>query len=281
MRFLTLLTILTFLISNALHAQSTPPKDSTGHKVQADKLFLAGKYQQAKELYEKAKQVTGNENDDYLIMQLENCDKCLGFWRSIQELSKDADAAKVTMTIYEKILDINPKDSTVQATLMTNYWTLAKQRYQQLDFQRAGELFRKVSGYPQSPYTAEARVLADSSDIYAKSLNEGFIAPDVEVPAAYASGLKGISNVIANNMKYPEKAAKEKISGKVWLGFIINEKGKVIPESVRVIKGIGGGCDEEAVRLIKLMNNWSPAVKWGKPVRFQNTFGITFSLGKE
>ena len=225
MRFLTLLTILTFLISNALHAQSTPPKDSTGHKAQADKLFLAGKYQQAKELYEKAKQVTGNENDDYLIMQLENCDKCLGFWRSIQELSKDADAAKVTMTIYEKILDINPKDSTVQATLMTNYWTLAKQRYQQLDFQRAGELFRKVSGYPQSPYTAEARVLADSSDIYAKSLNEGFIAPDVEVPAAYASGLKGISNVIANNMKYPEKAAKEKISGKVWLGFIINEKG--------------------------------------------------------
>ena len=67
MRFLTLLTILTFLISNALHAQSTPPKDSTGHKAQADKLFLAGKYQQAKELYEKAKQVTGNENDNYLI----------------------------------------------------------------------------------------------------------------------------------------------------------------------------------------------------------------------
>ena len=243
MRFLTLLTILTLLISNALHAQCTPLKDTTGHKVQADKFFLAGKYQQAKELYEKAKQVTGNENDDYLMMQLENCDKCLGYWRSIQELSKDAEATKVTMDVYEKILDINPKDSTVQATLMNNYWTLAKTRYQQLDFQRAGELFRKVSGYPQSPYTAEARILADSSDIYAKSLTEGFIAPDVEVPAAYASGLKGISNVISNNMKYPEKAAKEKISGRVWLGFIINEKGKVIPESVRVIKGIGGGCD--------------------------------------
>ncbi|HAK77395.1 MAG TPA: hypothetical protein DCR35_08780 [Runella sp.] len=281
MRFLSLFTVLTLLIYSSLYAQSAPSSDTTGSKTQADKLFLSGKYQQAKELYEKAKQVPGSENDDYLIMQLENCDKCLGFWRSIQELSKDADAARVTMTVYEKILDINPKDSTVQATLMTNYWTLAKQRYQQLDFQRAGELFRKVSGYPQSPYTAEARILADSSDIYAKSLTEGFIAPDVEVPAAYASGLKGISNVIANNMRYPEKAAKEKISGKVWLGFIINEKGKVIPESVRVIKGIGGGCDEEAMRLIKLMNNWSPAVKWGKPVRFQNTFGITFSLGKE
>lgn len=47
---------------------------------------------------------------------------------------------------------------------------------------------------------------------------------------------------------------------------------------VKTVKGIGGGCDEEAVRLVKMMNNRHPAFKWGKPVRFQTTMSINFVL---
>lgn len=280
-RLTTLIVLILCVITPFLYAQTNAAAqktDSTNFKVQADKFFLAGKYEKAKEYYEKAKQVPGNEADDYLITQLENCERCLGFWRSIQELSKDPDALKVTMVIYEKILDINPKDSTVKHTLMNSYWVNAQQRYRQLDFQRAGELFRKISGMIESPHAQEARVLADSSDYFANSMQNGFIAPEVDTVATYSSGLKGISSVISNNMKYPTKAVQDKVSGKVWVAFIINEKGKVLPESVKVVRGIGSGCDEEAVRLIKLMNNWAPALKWGRPVRFQTTMSIGFSL---
>jgi TonB family protein len=279
-RFTTLTVLILIFINTLSYAQadSTSQVKATSPKAQADKFFLAGKYEMAKEYYEKAKQVPGNEADDYLITQLENCERCLGFWRSIQELSKEPDAMKVTMVIYEKILDINPKDSTVKQTLINSYWVSAQQRYRQFDFQRAGELFRKISGMPESPNAQEARVLADSSDYFVNSMKVGFIAPEVDSVANYVSGLKGISSVISNNMKYPNKAIQDKISGKVWVSFVISEKGKVIPETVQVVRGIGGGCDEEAVRLIKLMNNWNPALKWGRPVRFQTTMSIGFSL---
>jgi TonB family protein len=283
-RLTTLFVLILCITTTCIYAQTDPAAQKTEFaqlKSQADKFFLAGKYEQAKEYYEKAKQIPGNEFDDYLITQLENCERCLGFWRSIQELSKDPDALKVTMVIYEKILDINPKDSTVQGTLMNSYWVNAQQRYRQLDFQRAGELFRKVSGMIESPHAQEARVLADSSDYFANSMQNGFIAPEVDTVATYATGLKGINSVIVNNMKYPNKAIQDKVSGKVWVSFVVNEKGKVIPESVKVVRGIGSGCDEEAVRLIKLMNNWNPALKWGRPVRFQNTMSIGFSLNTQ
>lgn len=76
---------------------------------------------------------------------------------------------------------------------------------------------------------------------------------------------------------YPDKAQKAGIEGRVIVQFIVNEEGEV--ENPRVIRGIGGGCDEEAVRVAKLAK-FEPGEQRGVPVRVQYTLPIMFMLRK-
>ncbi len=80
----------------------------------------------------------------------------------------------------------------------------------------------------------------------------------------------------SENLKYPAEAKKLGIQGKVFITFLIKADGTVA--DVKVHHGIGGGCDEEAVRIIKMMPKWSPALLNGKPVDYQLTFPIKFVL---
>ncbi len=74
---------------------------------------------------------------------------------------------------------------------------------------------------------------------------------------------------------YPDRAQKAGIEGRVIVQFIVNEKGEV--EDPRIIRGIGGGCDEEALRVVKLAK-FEPGEQRGVPVRVQYTLPIMFML---
>lgn len=76
-------------------------------------------------------------------------------------------------------------------------------------------------------------------------------------------------------IRYPELARYAGIQGRVIVQFIVNEKGQV--ENPEVIRGIGGGCDEEALRVIK-MAEFTPGLQRGRPVRVQYSMPITFRL---
>lgn len=76
-------------------------------------------------------------------------------------------------------------------------------------------------------------------------------------------------------IEYPKKAQKALIEGRVIVQFIITEKGNV--ENPVVIRGIGGGCDEEALRVVKTAK-FEPGMQRGVPVRVQYTVPIHFKL---
>ncbi|MFV1885473.1 MAG: energy transducer TonB, partial [Balneola sp.] len=80
---------------------------------------------------------------------------------------------------------------------------------------------------------------------------------------------------IQSKVKYPEMARKAGIEGRVTLQFIVNEEGRV--ENPRVIRGIGGGCDEAALEAVK-MAEFTPGVQKGEPVRVQYSLPIIFRL---
>lgn len=84
----------------------------------------------------------------------------------------------------------------------------------------------------------------------------------------FPGGVKGIHQFLTDSIRYPLEAQVQKISGKVFVAFVIDATGQV--KDVHIAKGIGGGCDEEAVRVIKSMPRWKPAVQNGKniPVRY-------------
>jgi periplasmic protein TonB len=79
---------------------------------------------------------------------------------------------------------------------------------------------------------------------------------------------------VAKNLRYPEKAKNEQIEGRVSVRFIVEENGKIT--DVKAVRGIGFGCDEEAVRVIAGMPDWKPGRQGGKPVAVPFTIPVVF-----
>ena len=99
----------------------------------------------------------------------------------------------------------------------------------------------------------------------------------VEESAAPQGGMQAFYEYVGKKLKYPAQARRMGIEGKVFVEFVINRDGSV--QDVKAIKGIGAGCDEEAVRVIQSAPSWKPGKQRGKPVRQRMVLPITFKLG--
>ncbi|MDD5570171.1 MAG: energy transducer TonB [Bacteroidales bacterium] len=100
----------------------------------------------------------------------------------------------------------------------------------------------------------------------------------VEEMPAYIGGEEAMIKFLGENIKYPEKAKKKGIQGTVLISFIIDEEGNVTNAQIR--KGIKKVCDEEALRVVKLMPKWKPGKQSGKPVKVQFIMPVNFTLEK-
>ncbi|MBN2612425.1 MAG: energy transducer TonB [Bacteroidales bacterium] len=81
---------------------------------------------------------------------------------------------------------------------------------------------------------------------------------------------------IQQNLKYPEIAAENGISGKVYVNFVVNREGNVV--DAKVVRGVDPSLDQEALRVVRSSPKWSPGKQRGKPVKVQFTFPIVFVL---
>jgi len=122
----------------------------------------------------------------------------------------------------------------------------------------------------------------ESSDIEPMEGKEGEDAAEaiiftiVDQKPEYPGGEDAIMQYINDNIEYPVLATEEGVEGTVYVSFLIRKNGKV--DKVRVIKGIGGGCDEQAVRVVKGMPNWSPGYDKGVLVKVEYHLPVIFSL---
>jgi TonB family protein len=98
----------------------------------------------------------------------------------------------------------------------------------------------------------------------------------VEKMPTYPGGDDARIAFMVQNLKYPEQAKKNGVQGKVFVTFVVEADGSIT--QVKVLRGVGGGCDEEAVRVIKLMPKWNPGMQDGKAVRTQFNIPINFAL---
>ena len=99
----------------------------------------------------------------------------------------------------------------------------------------------------------------------------------VEEPASPKGGMPAFYKYVFDKMKYPPQARRMGIEGKVFVEFVIGKDGSIT--DVRAVKGIGAGCDEEAVRVIQGAPPWSPGKQRGKSVKQRMVLPITFKLG--
>lgn len=98
----------------------------------------------------------------------------------------------------------------------------------------------------------------------------------VEVDPEFPGGMEALIKYLSENIKYPEQAKKDKIQGKVYISFVVEKDGSVA--DAKVLRGIGGGCDEEALRVVNAMPKWTPGKQRNTPVRVQFNLPVAFKL---
>ncbi|NOX86796.1 MAG: energy transducer TonB [Chlorobi bacterium] len=92
----------------------------------------------------------------------------------------------------------------------------------------------------------------------------------------FPGGTAAMFQYLHDNIKYPSLAKETNIQGTVFIGFVIERDGSV--SNVKVLRPVGGGCDEEAVRVVQSMPRWKPGMQHGRPVRVSFNMPVKFVL---
>jgi protein TonB len=107
-------------------------------------------------------------------------------------------------------------------------------------------------------------------------LPNDFIFKGSEIQPSFPGGETARIMYLLDNLKYPDIARNSGINGPVYLTFVVEPDGSI--SNIEILRGIGGGCDEEAIRVVQNMPNWIPGKQNGRPVRVQLSMCIKFSL---
>ena len=98
----------------------------------------------------------------------------------------------------------------------------------------------------------------------------------VEEMPEFPGGQEALLKYLQKNIRYPKMALELDVEGRVFIRFVINIDGAV--SNVELVRGIGAGCDEEALRVVAAMPNWKPGLQRGKKVPVAYVLPINFEL---
>lgn len=113
-------------------------------------------------------------------------------------------------------------------------------------------------------------------EVVEEEVTEQEIFQIVEEMPAFPGGEAKLMEYVGKNIKYPQIARETGIQGRVFIGFVVEPDGSV--SNVKLLRGIGGGCDEEAMRVVKSMPKWKPGKQRGKAVRVSYQIPVFFKL---
>jgi len=92
----------------------------------------------------------------------------------------------------------------------------------------------------------------------------------------FAGGMQAWAKYIQHNLRYPSMAQEDGVQGKVFISFVVEKDGSIT--DVKLVKGIGAGCDEEAMRVIEKSPLWKPGKNRGTAVRVRYNMPINFTI---
>ncbi|SDQ01374.1 outer membrane transport energization protein TonB [Mucilaginibacter sp. OK268] len=105
------------------------------------------------------------------------------------------------------------------------------------------------------------------------------IFTSVEQVPEFPGGLEKFGAYLGKSIRYPAVARENGTQGRVICTFVVEKDGSLT--DIKVTRGIGSGCDEEAVRVLKNSPHWKPGIQNGRPVRVQYSVPISFTLASE
>lgn len=123
-------------------------------------------------------------------------------------------------------------------------------------------------------YAVEAPKVAKTQDKESTSSDQ--VYEMVEKMPLYPGGINELFKYLAENIKYPEDAVKNKTQGKVVVSFIVSKTGEI--KDIHIVRSLSSSCDAEAVRVVQAMPKWEPGEQNGEKVNTKYTLPINFSL---
>ena len=113
------------------------------------------------------------------------------------------------------------------------------------------------------------------------TINHDMLFVEYEEDPEFPGGLEALHKFIEANMQYPQLAAENCIGGRVYVQFEVDTDGTIL--NPIILRDIGGGCGEEALRIVRLMPKWKPGRfygKYGKVVKTKFNLPIFFDKEK-
>jgi TonB family protein len=189
----------------------------------------------------------------------------------------------VTIVVWLKVISAEQLAEQDRQISRTRAHMIAMFKINNLKIQHniAANRSRNIKYYANNGHKMEVNAPLQSEKV-ASGIKEdesaaiGDIFKSVEVQPSFPGGEEARISYLQQNIKYPEEAQELGIQGKIFMTFVVEVDGTIT--DVRVLRGIGGSCDEEAIRIIKTMPKWNPGKMEGKPVRTQFNMSLKFTL---
>ena len=115
---------------------------------------------------------------------------------------------------------------------------------------------------------------SEFEEVIQKSNEGGFSL--IERNAMYPGGINGINKLVEENLVYPLEAKRKKLEGTVLVNFVVETDGSV--KEFEIIESVDPVFNKEAIRVLKLMTIWKPAIQSGKAIRQRFSYNIDFKL---
>ncbi len=236
-------------------------------------------YKRLKEVHAKRVADLQNYNLNWIVSSLDydrnNNELLASYWAKVSYIqpSRNAEVSgdiKFELTINEEGKIVSLREAEIK-NLVVSALSSAHD-----------SIISNESDYNQVSATPEkvAEPLPDpieSSNIEARYEGKLYDLGSVELAPEFHGGQAALGKYLGSRLRYPAGARQNKIQGKVYIGFIVEKSGNLT--DFKVVRGIGGGCDEEAIRVLKSSPAWRPGMANGKAVRTSYVLPITFMLG--
>ncbi len=172
-------------------------------------------------------------------------------------------------------------------TLRSEKISLGKQfasKYANRRVKITGTLYISIAGWRNSPpmmfEVKDIKLVETGENLFTpeSSLNDGEdkVFTVVDEQASFPGGETALYKFLGSHIEYPEKAREKGITGIVLVKFVVEKDGRL--SNIEIVKGIGGGCDEEVLRVMKTMPPWIPGKVNGKKIRTEFKLPVAFDL---
>lgn len=239
-------------------------------------------YKRLKNLYYKRKSDMKNFHLQWVVSSLEynrnGTELVATYWASINYVRPSKNKEESADVKYEMTINEEGKISSLRELEIRNFVSVDLDEY--LDSTMGEETGWEPDDIKavENPVVPPATTPAETVNPEARYEGKLYDLGTVETAPEYPGGSKALARYLGSALRYPAKARENKTEGKVYIGFIVEKNGTLT--DFKVIKGIGDGCDEEAIRVLKLSTDWKPGLADGKPVRTSYVQPITYQINE-